>query len=95
MSSRSRLHLRIIGKVQGVFFRASSQGVALELGLGGWVRNRKDGSVELVAEGPEDTIRVLSEWCQTGPEMAEVQSVEATWEEPIGMELVFDIRPTT
>ena len=94
MSQVKRLHLRIRGRVQGVFFRASAAEVASEMGLSGWVRNRTDGSVELVAEGPKDAILALEEWCQTGPELAQVQDVQSTWEEPVGMENEFDVRPS-
>jgi acylphosphatase len=66
----------------------------MSLGLSGWVRNRADGTVELVAEGAEDAIRDLEAWCQDGPEMAQVIRVEATLEDPVGMEREFEIRPS-
>ncbi len=94
MASGQRLHLRIHGKVQGVFFRVSTREKADSLGLSGWVRNRADGTVEVVAEGPEETIRDLEAWCQVGPEMAHVSRVEATLGEPVGMEGDFEIRPS-
>jgi acylphosphatase len=94
MGSTCRLHLRIHGRVQGVFFRVSTREFALGLGLSGWVRNRADGTVEVVAEGPRDAISALEEWCHRGPEMAAVSRVEATVEEPVGMEMKFDVRPS-
>jgi acylphosphatase len=94
MESHQRLHLRIHGRVQGVFYRASTREKAISLGLSGWVRNRSDGTVELVAEGVGDAIRELEAWCQDGPAMAQVTRVEATLEAPIGMEREFEIRPS-
>jgi len=94
MESTSRLHLRIHGRVQGVFFRASTQEEASRLGLCGWVRNRGDGTVEVVAEGGIEAIRELEAWCQNGPPMASVSRIDSTVEEPVGMELRFDVRPS-
>ena len=94
MNQAKRLHLRIHGHVQGVFFRASAAKLARRMGLCGWVRNRSDGSVELVAEGPKDAILTLEEWCQNGPELAQVDDVESTWGDPVGMENEFDVRPS-
>jgi len=74
-----RVRLIIHGKVQGVFFRASTQNKAKELGLRGFVRNREDGTVEIVAEGYEDQLSELVNWCHTGPEMAIVDSVQSDW----------------
>jgi acylphosphatase len=71
-----RLHLRIRGRVQGVFFRASAVEQARDLGLVGWVRNRYDGSIELVAEGNADAIGVMRSWCAHGPPGANVRNVE-------------------
>jgi acylphosphatase len=71
-----RLHLRIRGRVQGVFFRASAVEQARDLGLTGWIRNRYDGSIELVAEGTGDALAVLRSWCSHGPAGANVRDVE-------------------
>lgn len=86
-----RLHLRITGLVQGVFFRAHTRQEARRLGLGGWVRNRADGSVEAVAEGPEDALRQLAAWCQRGSPSARVAAVEERWEAPSGEFTAFSI----
>ncbi len=64
------------GRVQGVFYRGSTQQEAQRLGLSGWVRNLQDGSVEFVAEGPPDAIDALIAWAHRGPDMARVSSVE-------------------
>jgi acylphosphatase len=71
-----RLHLRIRGRVQGVFFRVSAVEQARDLGLTGWIRNRYDGSIELVAEGTTDALAVLRAWCSHGPAGANVRDVE-------------------
>lgn len=68
-------HFKVIGRVQGVFFRANTQRQARLLKLTGWVRNCPDGSVELVACGTEKALKVLSEWLQKGPDLARVDRV--------------------
>jgi acylphosphatase len=77
-----RLHLIIHGLVQGVFFRANTREEGQRLGLSGWVRNRADGTVEVVAEGPEETLDQLEQWSHRGPPSARVDRVETRWEEP-------------
>jgi len=71
-----------VGRVQGVFFRAHTADEAQMLGLDGWVRNRSDGSVEVVAEGPRDALRQLAVWCHAGSPGAVVQRVDEAWEPP-------------
>jgi acylphosphatase len=73
-----RVSVLIRGYVQGVGFRASCQREAVSLGLTGWVRNRWDGSVEALLEGPEEAVDQMIEWCRQGPPRAEVSSVEVT-----------------
>jgi acylphosphatase len=80
----ARVHLRIYGQVQGVFFRASTEAEARRLGLTGWVRNRPDGSVEVVAEGPKAKLEELLAWCRHGPPRAQVDRVEVEWGEAGG-----------
>ena len=65
------------GQVQGVWFRGWTVDAARALGLDGWVRNRRDGSVEILASGKEAAIAALVERCQTGPPAARVERVEA------------------
>jgi acylphosphatase len=74
-----RVHLRIRGRVQGVYFRASTVYEAQNLGLTGWVRNCPDGSVEAVAEGARDKIDELIAWCRRGPSGARVENVALEW----------------
>ena len=69
----------IRGRVQGVYFRASTQREARRLGIGGWVKNRGDGSVEILAEGEETSIRELHGWAQKGPGAARVERVDTRW----------------
>lgn len=77
-----RLHITVYGRVQGVFFRANTVSTAKGLGLTGWVRNRRDGSVEIVAEGRQDSLMELLEWCKNGgPESASVEKVEHEWKD--------------
>jgi len=66
----------VSGRVQGVFFRASTREQAQRLGLGGHARNLPDGSVEVVAAGAEDAIETLARWLQHGPPRARVDRVE-------------------
>lgn len=63
-----------------MFFRAHTQETAAALGLVGWVRNAPDGAVEVVAEGNRDRLEKLLAWCRRGPNMAQVTSVEESWE---------------
>ena len=69
------LDITVTGKVQGVFFRASTRDKARALGIKGWVCNRSDGSVFLEAEGSEEQLEDLISWLQEGPERARVQEV--------------------
>jgi len=66
----------VSGRVQGVFYRASTQQQAKELGLTGWVRNCRDGSVELVACGNTERLYQLESWLWQGPSHARVSAVE-------------------
>ncbi len=79
-----RLHLKIYGRVQGVYFRSSAQDKARELGLSGWAKNMPDGTVETVAEGGEEELQKYIEWCKIGPAAARVEKIEEAWEEPSG-----------
>jgi acylphosphatase len=74
-----QLQLLVRGRVQGVYFRASTQREARRLGITGWVKNRADGTIEIVAEGEEVSIRELYGWAQKGPSAARVERVETRW----------------
>lgn len=74
-----RIQVIVHGRVQGVFFRATAQREARQNGLTGWVKNRRDGSVELVVEGEEDAVKDFLAWAQAGPSTARVDRVETKW----------------
>jgi len=88
------LHLLIFGTVQGVFFRKSTQEQATHLKLSGWVRNRRDGSVEVYVEGKEEQLIALLQWCGQGPPMAKVIRVDVGWQEFKDFFTSFEIRRT-
>ena len=90
--SRIRVRLKITGRVQGVFYRATTRETALGLNVTGWVKNRRDGSVEVVAEGEEAAVRRLVEWCRKGPPGAVVREVSVHREAPTGEFVSFGIR---
>jgi acylphosphatase len=70
--------MTVRGRVQGVGYRAACHRQATELGLGGWVRNRSDGSVEVEAEGPPRRLAELRVWCEQGPPSSLVSSVSTS-----------------
>jgi acylphosphatase len=81
---KKRYHVRILGRVQGVFFRASTQEMARSLGLTGWVRNLPDGRVEVVFEGENVAAEAMRDWCRMGTPPARVDRLEADEESPTG-----------
>jgi len=74
-STRTAVRVRVEGRVQGVFFRASTRQTALRLGLAGWVANRPDGSVEAFFQGPDGAVEAALAWCREGPRGARVDRV--------------------
>jgi acylphosphatase len=76
--SRAAIRLRIEGRVQGVGYRWWAVGEARRLGLAGWARNRADGSVEVLAIGPAESLGALEAACGRGPSAARVTAVIAT-----------------
>lgn len=82
MEDLARLrHARILvtGRVQGVYYRASTVNAAQDIGATGWVRNLLDGSVEIEVEGSVEQIEQLIAWCWQGPAGARVEQVVAEW----------------
>ncbi|MFH1946873.1 MAG: acylphosphatase [Candidatus Magasanikbacteria bacterium] len=79
-----QIKLKIHGQVQGINFRHYTKQKAQELGLIGYVKNLLDGTVEVVAEGREEGLKKLLEWCKIGPRHAEVERVEEEWGEGFG-----------
>ena len=92
MSDRATLHLRIRGRVQGVGFRYAMDEQARSLGVTGWVRNRRDGSVEAMIQGPPAALAALREWSRRGPPGADVTGVDA--EPAAGAFESFEMLPT-
>lgn len=88
-----RVHLLISGDVQGVGYRTWARKQARDLGLVGWVKNREDGTVEVVAEGAKKELEELANRCKRGPDFAWVEKMEAVWEkstdEFVGFEVVY------
>lgn len=87
-----RIRAIVSGRVQGVSYRASTRTEARRLGLVGWVKNRADGRVELEAEGADDLVAALVQWCHEGPPAARVARVEVTELAPTGADRDFEIR---
>ena len=72
------VHLVISGKVQGVFYRATAKEQAEKLKLDGWVKNTKEGTVEILASGSSQNLLMFTEWCKIGPDGALVSNVIVT-----------------
>ena len=76
------MRLSISGRVQGVWYRASTRDAAKSLGLSGWVRNLPDGRVEAMAEGDAVAVDQLLAWCRKGPPGARIDAIEVVDEPP-------------
>lgn len=87
-----RVTVLVVGRVQGVFFRASTLERAQSLNLLGWVSNLPDGAVELVAEGPRYALEQLVAWCHHGPPSADVEQVHHRYGRASGEFQTFSIR---
>lgn len=91
MAEKLCIHYVVSGRVQGVFFRASTLEKAQELGLTGWVRNLPEGQVEVLACGPKAALVELQQWLQRGPRFSKVSQVrheEVTWQEHIDFKVI-------
>lgn len=80
-----RCHVVVHGRVQGVFFRDTVRRQAVAHGVGGWVRNTRDGTVEAVFEGEREAVERLVALCREGPRGARVHHVEVSEETPEGL----------
>ena len=89
-----RIHCQIHGTVQGVFYRAHAKEWARQLGLTGWVRNKADGSVELMAEGEEKGLKDLIKKLKKGPPAGEVKDFKCEWQPASGKFTAFNVRFT-
>lgn len=94
VQGQRRLHAIVRGRVQAVGYRATTLDEARRLGLAGWVRNRADGTVEVVAEGPPAKLHLLLSFLQRGPLGARVASVAEAWAEVQGAPMPFQVRGT-
>lgn len=90
-----RIRAIISGRVQGVSYRASTAAEAHRLGLVGWVRNLRNGGVELEAEGPSEAVDAFLTWCQDGPPVAKVTGVAVEAIDVTGADTEFRIRTST
>jgi len=90
--TEARAHIIISGRVQGVFYRAFTRDLALNLGLSGWVRNLYDGTVEALFEGEKPLIEQAIEKCYIGPPGARVKDIKVHWEKFVGDQTGFIIR---
>jgi acylphosphatase len=86
-----RKRVVITGRVQGVFFRDSLRRRAETRGVAGWVRNRSDGAIEAVFEGPETDVTEMLVYSREGPPHAHVETMATSGEEPEGLTW-FEIR---
>ena len=86
-----RIRAKFYGRVQGVFFRANTKEKASELNLNGWVKNKEDGSVEMVVDGEEDSIQALLNWCKKGPGISRIDRINILKENKKGKFSGFEI----
>lgn len=87
-----RAHVIVQGLVQGVWFRASTRAEAVRIGVGGWVRNLPDGTVEALFEGETKKVEEIVGWCHKGPPGAHVTKVNVTWGPSRNEFVRFDVR---
>ncbi len=93
MSEQRTVHIRVDGQVQGVYFRAWTQEQAEQLGLSGWVRNRRDGGVEALFAGASDKVAIMLDRCRFGPRDAKVENIKIIQEGGVAPE-GFVVKPT-
>lgn len=91
MENNVRAHVIISGRVQGVFFRVETKRAADGFGVFGWVRNRRDGTVEALFEGDRQGVDAVLDWCNDGPAHGRVTDVKLEWQEYTGEFSQFDI----
>jgi acylphosphatase len=91
-SGLERVHVLVIGRVQGVYYRSAASEQAGVLGVTGWVRNLPSGEVELCAEGPRELLSQLVAWCRLGPPAARVEEVRAEYAPATGEFTDFQVR---
>ena len=92
MKDKIRAHAIISGRVQGVFFRMETMRAAQRIGVSGWVRNLRDGTVEAVFEGDKTRVDAMLNWCKQGPPHAHVTDVKVDREQYTGKFDSFEIK---
>ena len=90
---KTRAHIFVRGKVQGVFFRSETLRVARKQSVNGWIRNLPNGEVEAILEGEEEDINKIIAFCKSGPSGAKVTGIRLTLEDYSGKFADFEIRP--
>jgi acylphosphatase len=93
-ADRTRAHVKLSGRVQGVGFRYATADAARDRGLAGWVRNLDSGAVEAVFEGPPPAVEDMLRWCHEGPPGSFVHQVQVDRDEPAEGLNEFEIRRT-
>ena len=91
MSERTRAHVSVSGRVQGVYYRATTRDRAREEGVDGWVKNLRDGRVEAAFEGDSEAVESMIAFCHEGSRRARVEDVAVEYESPEGLD-GFEIR---
>lgn len=91
MENPVRAHAIITGRVQGVFFRMETQRAARSHNVNGWVRNKRDGSVEAVFEGEEADVNAALNWCRQGPPISRVNNIKVSWQNYTGEFIEFNV----
>lgn len=89
---KKRAHVYVSGRVQGVFFRATTREEAKDRGVTGWVKNLPDGRVEAVFEGEEEKVQEMIDFCHEGSRAASVSDVEVEWSDYRGEFSNFGVR---
>ena len=84
MDKPIRAHAIITGRVQGVCFRMETGRAVKHLTVAGWIRNKRDGSVEAVFEGEEADVKAALDWCHKGPSLSRVDAVKVSWQDYTG-----------
>ncbi len=86
------VHITIMGRVQGVWFRATAKETADHMGLSGWARNTLDGNVEILAHGENDAVEQFVQWCREGPPSAKIEKITVEEKETVPEEAGFRVR---
>ena len=86
------VHIFVTGKVQGVFFRQATRVIAIKNNVTGWVRNLDDGRVEIMIEGEDKSVDIITQWCNLGPANLRVDDIKINQEEFLGEYENFEVR---